>query len=174
MGGDIAGKAQPQLVEDLQRHQCNAGAALHVGRAASVDAAVGDISTVRVMRPVRVGVDRHGIDVAVENEGLAATRALARGDDVVAIAVAVLDRHIGRVGTEGILVWCPGIDLNIKAANLLFEPVGERAFCAHHAGDAHRLRHHLGQPLALGLGRREKRLHQIVVSSRRLQLPPTP
>jgi hypothetical protein len=159
MGSDIPGKAEPRLVKDLQRHQCNAGSPLHVSRPAAIDAPVDYVSAVRVVRPVGVGVDRHCIDVAVEDEGLAATRTPASSDNIVTIAVAVLDRYVGWVSPEGFLIWCPGIDYDVKAPSSLFEPVGEGTFFAHHAGDANRLRHHLGQSLALGFGRGEKYLN---------------
>ena len=66
--------SKPLLERHLRRPHRRGEAALHVGRAPAVEAAVDDLAAERILRPGAAVTDRHDVDVGVERERAAAAR----------------------------------------------------------------------------------------------------
>ena len=78
---DVAARLEALLERHLRRPHRRREPALHVRRAAPVEAAVDDVAAERLLRPRAPVADRHDVDVRVERERAAAARARQPGDD---------------------------------------------------------------------------------------------
>ena len=70
---DVSARAESLLERDLRRPHRRREPALHVRRAAPVEAAVDDRAAERILGPGAPVTDRNDVDVAVERERAAAT-----------------------------------------------------------------------------------------------------
>ena len=83
---DAAGKVAPILLDKGRRRAAHGRhGALHVGRAAAVDAAVLDLAAEGIVRPRARINDRHGVDVTVKQDRRTRAIAVHTADDVAVI-----------------------------------------------------------------------------------------
>ena len=84
----VAGELHAEPREHLGRVDHARDAALHVARAAPVQVAVADLGPIRVARPALARVGRDDVDVAVQEQALAAARAGEPGGELRAAVEA--------------------------------------------------------------------------------------
>jgi len=168
--GDVAGELDSQLLEDLQAPERDDAAALHVHRAAPIDAVALDGRAPRVARPLADVVDRNDVGVAVEDQPSPAPAPAAGGDDVGPTGVVRPRGDEGSVAAELGRVRLPHVELDVQAPQLRLEPARAVALLAGHALERDRLAQELDHPRAVVFGggaevRRRQRHAQLRTAS---------
>ena len=150
----------------LDREDVAGDAALHVARAAPVDAAVLDRGRPGIVAPALAVADRDHVGMAVEQQRAAAARALPGGDDVGAAFIATVDRAIAGMLLELFPVGLPHVDVEADVGQVFGQIGLDRRFVAGDARDRDHLLQEVDRLVAVLVDQREHVLPGFIAHGR--------